>query len=192
MNKVALVVGHSRKKQGARNKHHEISEFMFNEFLADKVAIELTKSGIESEIVYRGFSYWLLPGKVNKTKADIAVSMHCNAFNEDQNGTETLYYKNSNKGECLATFMQKEIVKCLGLKDRGLKPCVASHKGKAGDRGGYLLKKTKMPCIIAEPFFIDCDRSLMLAMMKVDELAKAYANGIESYFYFYDLVELGG
>lgn len=184
--KVALVIGHSIKKQGARNKHHEISEFMFNEFLADKVAIELTKKGIESEIVYRGISYWLLPSKVNKTKADIAISMHCNAFNKKQNGTETLYYKGSVKGRTLATFMQTNIVKCLGLKDRGLKPCIASHKGKAGDRGGYLLKYTKMTCVTAEPFFIDCDASLMLGMAKTDELAVAYANAIESYFDFYD------
>jgi N-acetylmuramoyl-L-alanine amidase len=185
--KVALVIGHSRKKQGARNKHHEISEFMFNEFLADKVAIELTKKGIESEIVYRGFSYWFLPGKVNRTNADIAVSMHCNAFNEGQNGTETLYYKNSVNGSVLASFMQDEIVNCLGLKDRGLKPCIEKHKGKAGDKGGHLLKKTKMPCVIVEPFFIDCDASLMLGMAKTNELAVAYANGIESYFDFKDL-----
>ena len=74
--------------------------------------------------------------------------------------------------------MQAEIVKCLGLKDRGLKPCVAAYKGNAGDRGGHLLQYTNMPCVIVEPFFIDSDSSYELAVCKFSELAEAYAVGI--------------
>lgn len=73
-------------------------------------------------------------------------------------------------------------MKCLRLQDRGLKPCNTAHKGKAGDRGGYLLKHTIMPTVIAEPFFIDCDKSLALAQSKIGQLAQAYERAVIRYF----------
>jgi N-acetylmuramoyl-L-alanine amidase len=65
--------------------------------------------------------------------------------------------------------------------ESGLKPCVAFYKGKAGDRGGLLLQKTSMPCVIVEPFFIDSDSSLELAQERFDDLVKAYALGIKNF-----------
>jgi len=181
MKKVALIIGHSKSSQGASNKKYGTTEFQFNEPLAHSVAEKLILEGYEPIVIYRTCSYAKLPGKVNQTEADIAVSFHCNAFNEKSNGSETLYYKHSSKGFLLASCIQEQVVKCLGLKDRGLKPCVASHKGKAGDRGGLLLQKTSMPCVIVEPFFIDSDASLELANHKFEELSEAYTKGVVSY-----------
>ncbi len=181
MKKVALIIGHSAKSPGATNKTYGTSEFEFNGPLAHSVAEKLILEGYEPIIIYRDCSYSALPGKVNQTEADIAVSFHCNAFNEQSNGSETLYYKHSSKGFMLASCIQEQVVNCLGLKDRGLKPCVASHKGKAGDRGGLLLQKTLMPCVIVEPFFIDSDASLELANHKFEELSEAYTKGIVDY-----------
>lgn len=182
MKKVALIIGHSENKQGAENKNLEVSEFMFNEPLAYLIAEELRCRHIDPVVIYRGGSYSELPGKVNSTKASIAISLHCNAFNKKQNGTETLFYASSKQGKRLAGLLQNEIVKCLHLHDRGLKPCNVAHKGKAGDRGGHLLKYTSMPCVITEPFFIDCDKSLKLAQKNINELVYAYCNAIERYF----------
>jgi len=182
MIKIALIVGHSETSQGATNKTCGTSEFEFNKPLAIKIADLLYQNGVAVDIVYREGTYTGLPGLVNLTDASIAISLHCNAFNKKQNGTETLHYVKSKNGKRLAGLLQYEIVKCLGLKDRGLKPCQAKHKGKAGDRGGYLLKYTNMPCVITEPFFIDCDKSLNLAQSKFDELAQAYVNAIIKYF----------
>lgn len=180
MIKVALIIGHNEASQGAVNKKSGTTEFMFNEPLAMKVGdLLVEKGGYQVAVVYRDGTYEELPGRVNETEADIAISMHCNAFNKKQNGSETLYYHKSKKGKRLAGLMQYEVVKCLGLHDRGLKPCKAKLRGKAGDRGGYLLKKTNMPCIIVEPFFIDCDKSLKLAQLKLDELATAYVTAIQ-------------
>jgi N-acetylmuramoyl-L-alanine amidase len=147
---------------------------MFNESLAQKVNYHLSNHGIDCEIVYRNI-YTLLPAKVNKTNADIAVSMHCNALNEKPNGTEVLYYKGSQEGAALAISLQRKFIRCLNLKDRGVNPRALI------ERGGYLLRSTKMPCVIAEPFFIDSDE-LLMAIEKNDELAEAYANGIMEYF----------
>jgi len=180
MKKVALIVGHSPESPGAINQNYGMSEFEFNGPLAHAVAQNLIAVGHEPLIIYRD-TYADLPEKVNKTEADIAVSLHCNAFNEDPNGTETLYYNGSSKGFLLASCIQEQIVNCLGLKDRGLKACEAAHEGKAGDRGGHLLQGTKMPCVIVEPFFIDSDTSLELANHKFDELVDAYTQGIANY-----------
>tara|TARA_R110000782_G_scaffold60623_1_gene125200 strand:+ start:140 stop:694 length:555 start_codon:yes stop_codon:yes gene_type:complete len=181
MSKVALIIGHSRKSQGATNRTYGTSEFQFNEPLAYSVAEKLIIEGHEPRIIYRDCTYAELPAMVNSTKADIAVSFHCNAFNSKSNGSETLYYKSSSRGHLLASCIQEEVVKCLELRDRGIKACVASHQGKAGDRGGLLLKRTAMPCVIVEPFFIDSDISLELANIKFEGLAEAYTAGIVKY-----------
>ena len=178
MKKIALIIGHSKNSQGASNKECGTTEFQFNEPLALEVAILLKKMGFDPIVVYRNNSYSSLPKEVNETGADIGVSFHCNAFNKNPNGTESLYFNGSSNGLLLASAIQEEVVKCLGLKDRGIKPIDWGHVGKAGDRGGFLLKHTKMPVVIVEPFFIDSSESLKLGYERFDDLAAAYAKGI--------------
>jgi len=181
MKRIALIIGHSSKSPGATNDKYGVSEYEFNKPVAHSVAEKLKLEGFDPVIIYRDCSYSDLPIKVNLTNADIAISLHCDAFDEDPHGSETLYYNGSSKGELLAHCMQREVVKCLDLKDRGVKSCVAAHEGKAGDRGGHLLKGTKMPCVIVEPFFIDSDSSLELAQYKFEGLAEAYTAGVVRY-----------
>ena len=50
---------------------------------------------------------------------------------------------------------------------------------KSEDRGGYLLRYTHAPCVIAEPFFIDNDEDLARAREDPDGLALAYARAID-------------
>lgn len=182
MKTVALIVGHSEMSGGAVNKSTGINEFDFNEPLALIIAEKLRENDFLPFVIYRTGSYSELPIKVNLTGVDIAISLHCNAFNKKKNGTETLYYVKSKNGKRLAGLLQYELVKCLGLRDRGLKACQEKHEGKAGDKGGHLLKYTDMPCVITEPFFIDCDESLALARLRLDELAQAYVNAVKRYF----------
>ena len=182
MKKIALIIGHNEKSPGAKNEDKNISEFEFNEPLAHGVAEKLLELGFEAMVIYRDVPYSELPKKVNSTGADIAVSFHCNAFNKGSHGSETLYYKGSKNGLKLALSLQSSILGCLKLKDRGVKAKQAAHKGKAGDRGGSLLKNTSMPCVIVEPFFIDSNESLDLAISKYDELINAYAEGVANYF----------
>ena len=179
--KIALIVGHSKSSQGAENEKSNLSEYQFNSALALHVRYQLEKLGFIVTVVYRD-SYNALPGEVNDTNADIAVSMHCNAFNNTANGSEVLYYYQSEKGKKLAGYIQKHVVETLDTKDRGLKPCRAAYNGKAGDRGGYLLKYTSMPCVIVEPFFIDNNDALANAMDNFHALSEAYAYGILDYF----------
>ncbi|QJA05280.1 N-acetylmuramoyl-L-alanine amidase [Thermosulfurimonas marina] len=88
-------------------------------------------------------------------------------------GTEVLYYHRSWKGEKMAQILLDYLVAHLGLPSRGIKPCTSE------DRGGYLLRYTKAPCVICEPFFIDNSVDLARAQEDLPGLARAYAQAIE-------------
>lgn len=163
--KVALVIGHSCKSQGASNKN-SISEFEYNMFLVHRVK-RAVPSSIDVEIVCRD-EYKDLPDKINALNPDLVLSFHCNAFNTEVSGSEVLYYHTSETGQALAYRLQQLIVNALGLRDRGIKP------KRSEDRGGYLLAYTKAPCLILEPFFIDNSSDLQIAGLKEDVLVAAY------------------
>lgn len=181
MKTVGLIVGHSSTKKGAGNKEKDIYEFDFNDLLVSHISPTLIELGYNPITIYRD-TYAGLPNKVNEVIPDIAISLHCNAFNTKASGSEVLYYDGSKKGKHLAQLLQTAVVGALGENDRGVKPISYGHVGKAGDRGGYLVAKTTMPTVIAEPFFIDNSTSLDNAMGKVSELAEAYASAIDNYF----------
>ena len=175
MTKVALVVGHTEASPGATNGFYNVDEFSVNSMLVSKVVEALSASGVEAEVVYRG-SYKDLPGLVNSLAPSLVVSFHCNAFNTIASGTEVLYYKGSHLGQQCALMMQGHLVDALQLPDRGIK-----FKSR-GDRGGLLLQKTRAPCVIIEPFFIDNNYDYMVALRNIDTLASNIALGIEEIF----------
>lgn len=178
--KVALIVGHSVKDGGAVNANG-MSEYLFNDQLARKVAPLLVAMGHEPLIVYRDCSYSKLPAKVNATGASLALSLHCNAFNTEASGSEVLHYYKSKNGERLAGLIQSEVVKVMQLPDRGLRPVNTAHEGKKGDKGGWLCAKTMMPTVIIEPLFIDNDYDLARGKSRMVELAQAIVKGVVKY-----------
>jgi len=165
----ALVIGHKKSSPGAINSNSNITEFDFNEDLALRIEKKVEKSKIQR--VYRR-TYIELPDDINALGPDFIVSLHCNAFNKEVSGTEVLYYHRSKKGKRMAEVLLNHLVSHLKLRDRGTKPKTAE------DRGGYLLRYTWAPCIIAEPFFIDNDNDLRRAQEDLDGLATAYAGAI--------------
>jgi N-acetylmuramoyl-L-alanine amidase len=169
--KIALIIGHSHKAQGAVNPDSGLTEFRFNEKLAENVRAKLAYMGQDAVLVYRE-SYKDLPEKVNALSPDLIVSFHCNAFNTEATGTETLFFTGSENGSILAKEIQKRIVNLLELPDRGIKP------KQPGDRGAYLLQKTKAPAVILEPFFIDNLQDLKRALINEYPLAVNVAMGI--------------
>ncbi|WP_017817534.1 N-acetylmuramoyl-L-alanine amidase family protein [Vibrio harveyi] len=179
--KIALVVGHELRAQGGSNVDGT-TEYMFNDKLAQMIAPLLINAGLEPVIVYRnGVSYRRLPKRINNVNPDLTISLHCNAFNRKATGSEVLHFVGSERSAKLAGFIQKEVVKALGLSDRGLRPVNTAHKGRKGDRGGWLCKKTLSPTVIVEPFFIDNNQDLATARGKLQELAQAITNGVLTY-----------
>ena len=168
----ALVIGHKKSSPGAINVDSNLTEFDFNDDLA--LRIEKKIRNAEVQRIYRR-TYKELPDDINALDPDFVVSLHCNAFNGKASGTEVLYYHKSENGKKMAEILVNHLVEHLKLPDRGIKPKTAE------DRGGTLLRYTKAPCVIAEPFFIDNDSDLSRAQEDedIDELAAAYAKAIE-------------
>ncbi len=168
----ALVIGHKKSSPGAVNERAGLSEFDFNEDLAIRIEKKVKKTEVQR--IYRR-TYKGLPDDINTLDPDFIVSLHCNAFNGRASGTEVLYYHKSEDGKKMAEILLNHLVEHLKLPNRGIKPKTAE------DRGGPLLRYTKAPCVIAEPFFIDNDSDLSKAQEDedIDELAVAYTKAIE-------------
>lgn len=174
MYKIGLIIGHSPTAQGCKNTEHNVTEYQFNCDLVRLVQEELIKECVEPIIFYRNKSLTDLVERINNSSVDIIISFHCNAFNKEVSGTETLCYKYSVKSNRLAQYIQARIVKCLALKDRGI-------KGVTNENGSYLLKYTHMPAVLIEPFFLDNDSDYLVAQSNIEELAKAIAAGLIEY-----------
>jgi N-acetylmuramoyl-L-alanine amidase len=169
---VCLDIGHQPSAPGAENRCG-ISEFAFNKRLAECIAKELAplSRSLQAVPVYRR-SFNELPAQINATGADFTVSLHANAYNGKASGTEVLYWYNSTKGKAAAQILQDFLVDALGLPNRGITAI------DGNDRGGYFLKNTRMPHILAEPFFIDNDSDFSVANRKHRQLVEAYAMAI--------------
>lgn len=178
----ALIVGHTRKAPGAVSVGG-VSEYDFNSKLALDVVTEVErmtfdkakKQSVVTRLVYRDEpnDYWGLPKKVNATGARFAISLHFNAArSKHATGTEVLYWHRSLQGRALATMLLDELLHALDLPQRGIK-----GRTIAG-RGGRLLAKTAMPCVIAEPFFGSNVIDWNTATANRDRLVEAYARCI--------------
>ena len=107
----------------------------------------------------------------NQWKADLFISLHCNAFNGVARGTETLIYQLGSSAHQLAAFMQKSIVSSIGTIDRGIK-----------ERPELIvLNSTMMPAILIELAFIDQNDDAALLVHHADSFAKAIATGLINY-----------
>lgn len=149
--RICIVVGHRKSSQGAINRNQNDTEFKYNNKLAAEIS-SLCKH--TCFIVHRDDTkdgYSKLPGKVNEFDCDLVISLHCNAFNEVAKGHEVLYWNTSSKGKEYALKLNSAIHRALQTSDRGIKPKYS------GDRGALILQKTKAPCVLLEPFFIDND-----------------------------------
>ena len=107
----------------------------------------------------------------NGWPADVIVSIHCNAFNKQARGTETLCYSENSPAGTLARCIQMQIVTNLRTVDRGIKerPNLA------------VLRATNMPAVLVEMAFIDNDADAALLTQRSDDFARAIACGITDY-----------
>ncbi len=164
-----LVVGHKKSSPGAMNENFQVTEFEFNERLAERIQ---GVSTCDLEVVHRD-TYRLLPERVNLFHPKFVISLHCNAFNTYTLGCEMLHYRGSVKGKQIAEILQQKVVEALGNFDRGVKAKTSE------DRGGYFLRYVNAPAVIAESFFIDNDGDFRNAEENLDSLVQAYVQAID-------------
>lgn len=101
--------------------------------------------------------------------ADIFVSLHCNAFNTQARGTETLY--KSFSGQRLANDIQSQIIRSINTVDRGVK--------KRDDL--WVLNGTDATAVLVEMAFIDNEEDHAMLSNDLDTIVRAIARGITDY-----------
>lgn len=111
---------------------------------------------------------------INSLKPKFVMENHLNSSEfEEVTGCETLYYKDSIKGEKLASIIHKRITSLREIKiDRGIKERTDL----------ILLGGTICPTIITEPIFISNRSSNLLLDEKfLDKLTKKIVEGIKEF-----------
>ncbi len=181
MNKktVAICVGHSRSNDDGAVNADGVTEWAFNQPLAERVCALVAQTGHNAILVdlYDGPSYgsamrWLSL-HLKEIKADVAIELHFNSAGSMATGFEFLYCGVSPKGLTLASKLSASFAKAFPeQKSRGLK---ALNKN---DRGGTFVMKTHCPAVICEPFFGSNRKDSDFFSAHREELAKAYAEGI--------------
>lgn len=106
----------------------------------------------------------------NYWDADLFISIHCNAYDGNTQGTETFYCQNSVEGEKLAFAIQRQIIAKLNTVNRGVKPS-----------NFFVLRYSKCPAVLVETAFIDNADDNKLLLVCVDDFARAIACGITDY-----------
>ena len=106
----------------------------------------------------------------NRSGADLFVSIHCNAGGGT--GIETYYCTGSETSKTFASFIQKNVVSEIGLKNRGVKSARYA-----------VLRNTNMPALLLETAFIDTasDAAVLGDPDRQQAYAEAIAKGICEY-----------
>lgn len=106
----------------------------------------------------------------NEVEADLFLSVHNNAYNPSETGTETLYFPSSEVGKLtspeLGRIFQDVLVKAIGSENRGLKQ----------RENLFVLKHTSMPAIISEIGFLTNTNDAN--NLKRDSYLRAVAKGL--------------
>lgn len=169
--KIAIVVGHNERSQGAVRVTDGRTEYDWNGELAELIRAHDPQSikifrrdgrgGYSAEIdrVYAQTDAW---------GADVTIELHFNAIS-DRSVAGGLTLTSGTKGSArLASLIRKAASQALGNKDRGLKV------RKRHDRGGRSLWQGRAPAVLTEPYFGSNADECNNATLHMDELAEGY------------------
>lgn len=182
MAKIFLNPGHCPGiDSGAVNSVNGVTEAEICRSIADKVAyrveeylknVDCTITILQSNNLCGEYpAHPNIVATANELNADIFISLHCNAFNQQAKGTECLIFAKGSYAEDLADAIQRQIVNALDTVDRGVKerPDLA------------VLKHTAMPAVLVEMAFIDNEEDCEKLIHQQDEFAAAIARGVTDY-----------
>mgnify|MGYP002641610705 CR=1 FL=1 len=178
---IVIIIGHTRHAGGASNANMNIDEFKYNTGIAAKISealsdfereIMITSKTVTDSLLQETKTSAQLMYEINDLDPLFVISLHCNAFNKKATGTEVLYAEGDKLSAMIAQTLLDYLIDALELRDRGTK------SKKREDRGGYLLHGIKSPCVISEPFFIDNDYDLGMALKNEDRIVGAYVDAI--------------
>jgi len=180
--KVALVIGHDAKSQGAYGDSG-ISEFTFN----DELIGELSFKQMLPKNVYVFYRSADISGytaqmkdvheRMDKIGIDVSIELHFNGSdNASVTGNEFLYC--SNAGKQIAMIFD-ETFDSLPNNDRGIKKIQFHPYPQPDDRGAGFCCRGKSIAIIAEPFFSLHQSDYIYGGQHRELLLKAYSTAIK-------------
>jgi N-acetylmuramoyl-L-alanine amidase len=174
--KLALVIGHGPEvDHGAWNPRYRVNELEYNRDLAKKILEGFHGSPIDCHLVHREQERVQPVRAVNALAPDICVELHCNAYDGLASGSEMIIYPGSTKGRVLGKYLLDAATAALRLKDRGVK------EPQGNGRGMALLRGTRCPTVLHEPFFIDNDRDLQAGIEHKAKLARGFVSAVIAY-----------
>lgn len=171
MSTIFLSAGHGGSDPGAVSNDLKEKDVNLNILLGCKETLE--KNGVNvvcSRTTDENDSVSEEVKEANSSGCDFAISFHNNAGGGD--GFEAYYYSTNAEMKKLAEICEKHI-KALGQNSRGLKS--GNHL--------YFIRKTKMPALLLETFFLDNKEDLSIGdtVTKQYAIGVAYANAIMEY-----------
>lgn len=181
---IILDPGHGDHDNGASG--HGLREKEINLDVAKRVNKLLKEKGANPIMTRPDDTFLELSERVEFADAhngDLFVSIHSNAYLSSSKGTESFCYtdKSSNveEGCLLAEKIHEQIVKMVGMYDRGV------HKGTRGGFGDFhVIRNTSTPSVLVELGFVtnDGDAEKLASNYYRDLFAKAIVQGIENYY----------
>lgn len=148
--KIAIVVGHNARAQGAVRVTDGRTEFDWNGDLADMIEdIDPASVKVFHRVAGGGYSAQIkrVYGQVDTWGADVSLELHFNAAGKTAHGCETL--SSGTAGSlALAERVQAAIVADLPVSDRGVK-----LRPRGQGRGWLSLWAGRAPAVLLEPYF---------------------------------------
>ncbi|PRX17800.1 N-acetylmuramoyl-L-alanine amidase [Orenia metallireducens] len=175
--KIVIDAGHGGHDPGAIGPMG-VMEKEVNLKIAHKVNSMLKRKGYNTVMTRDNDRFIPLDGRAeiaNTLNADIFISIHANSHPRiSVNGTETYAHWNASKDNwALAWYVQSEMIKRIGLSDKGLKAANFS-----------VLRNTEMPAILVESGFLSnpTEERLLKSDNFQQKVAEGIVAGIEKYY----------
>jgi len=154
--RIAVVVGHDERNQGAYSLTLDVAEWAFNVPLAAGIVQDLERRGAVARIFERpagvGYSTAMaqLTSEINQWSADLVVSLHFNSMGDTSfAGCCALHWPSSVRGNMAAAAISEAVSGAVGNRNRGAIAQADSWSGAPL----YILKNTAAPAVIVESFF---------------------------------------
>ena len=180
--KIVIDIGHGGKDSGAVHANDITYQYIKEKDIVlriSKILSNKLKNKYDVMVTRHSDIFLTLNERTefaNRNEADIFISLHANAFkNEDVDGVETLYNPDSKESKKLADYVHSELIKEVITNDRGIK----------SRDNLYVLnpRNINIPAILIEFGFITnpIENCLLQLDYYLDKLCDGVVRGIDNY-----------
>lgn len=174
--KIAIIVGHNEKSQGAYSKALDMTEYCYYKKVADKLK-EVMGDAIDVYTRKPNSTYGAemreVLNELNKTNYSYVLELHFNSLsNTNVQGVECIAFHKSKVGLELSNKFNNLISKKMNIPNRGI-----IKVDNPNQRGAYGICKSKPPYVLIETFFGSNEKSKDFTVDKMVELLVEFIKG---------------